>query len=268
MNRRAQTVVLALTFAILFVNAARAQMVFPTPQPTVTAENETWYLNGEPITYAGNLYYPAGAAIHFMPNEMVRSGFYRGIPLYTRTTIEPYSVVYVPLAGGRMQPYQRPRTGELTGTAGSVPNPLPVPPATVPQGGLIPQAAGAPSQTARIIPEQMPRPAVTEPIPPAPPDVSEPEKSVGTTGRVPPRPSHVRIGGRPQGTNSFFIEYEGVRWYPIGPPREIDVSRMVRLDDYHGFDVWAAPDDRRTIYIPATRGSALVVPYSRTRFAK
>lgn len=263
MNRRARTVLLALAFGIVATNAARSQIVVvPTPQPTVTAENETWYLSGEPITYAGNLYYPAGAAIHFMRNEMVRSGFYRGIPLYTRPTIEPYSVVYVPLAGGLMQPYQRPRTGELTGTAGSVPNPLPVPPATVPPGGLIPQAAGAPSQTARIIPEQLPRPAVTEPIPP--PVASEAAEPVGTAGRLPTRPSRVRIGGRPQGTNSIFIEYQGVRWYPVGPPRDIDVSRMVRLDDYQGFDVWT-PDDRRTIYIPVTRGSSLMVPYSRTR---
>lgn len=267
MNRRARMVLLALAFGILVANPARSQIVVvPTPEPTVTAENEPWYLNGEPITYAGNMYYPAGAAIHFMRNEMVRSGFYRGIPLYTRTTIEPYSIVYVPLAGGVMQPYQRPRTGELTGTAGSTPNPLPVPPATVPPGGLIPQAASAPSPTARIVPEQFPRPAVTEPVaPPAPTSASEASQPVGTTGRVPTRPSHVRIGGRPSGTNAIFIEYEGVRWYPMGPPREIDVSGMVRLPDYQGFEVWTDAGDKRTIYIPAARGSMLVVPYTRTR---
>lgn len=244
MNRRARTVLVALAFATLAGPIARSQVVVvPTPEPTVTAESESWYLNGEPIMYAGNLYYPAGAAIHFMPNEMVRSGFYKGIPLYIRPTLEPYSLVYVPLAGGLMQPYQRPRSGELTGTAGSIPNPLPVPPATVPPGGLLPQAAGPPSATARIIPEQMPRPAVIEPV----------------------SPPHVRIGGPPQGTNAIFIEYEGVRWYPAGTPREIDVSRMVRVGNYHGFDVWTAPDDRNTIYIPVTRGGALAVPYSRTR---
>lgn len=270
MNRRARTLLLALAFGIVARNAAHSQVVVvPTPQPTVTAEHEQWYLNGGPITYAGHLYYPAGAAIAFMPNEMVRSGFYMGIPLYTRTTIEPYSIVYVPLAGGRMQPYQRPRTGELTGTAGSEPNPLPVPPATVPPGGLTPQAAGAPSATALIVPRQMPRPAVTEPVPaptPEPPaSIGEIAQAVGTSGRVPSRSSHVSIGGRPQGTNAIFIEYRGVRWYPAGPPREIDVSRLVRLPDYQGFDVWSLSGDGRTIYIPVTRGSALAVPYTRAR---
>ena len=33
----------------------------------------------------------------FNGNEMVRSGFYRGVPIYTRTTEEPYSKVFVPL---------------------------------------------------------------------------------------------------------------------------------------------------------------------------
>ena len=68
----------------------------PTSPPTVTADNETWYVTNEPVMFAGNPYYPAGPSMHFLPNEMVLSGFFRGVPLYTRTTIEPYSVVLVP----------------------------------------------------------------------------------------------------------------------------------------------------------------------------
>ena len=119
MYRRALVATFSLVVAVSAANPAAAQSVLrPTPQPIVTAENEPWYLSGEPITYAGNLYYPAGAQVFFNPNEMVRSGFHMGVPLYTRTTIEPFSVVYVPLAGGRMQPYERPRAGELAGTSG------------------------------------------------------------------------------------------------------------------------------------------------------
>lgn len=92
-----------LTFAL--IPPAFAQMnMQPTRPPLVTAENERWYQAGEPVMFAGNIYYPAGAATHFNANEMIRSGSYRGIPLYTRTTIEPYSVVFVPIAGGLMQP--------------------------------------------------------------------------------------------------------------------------------------------------------------------
>ena len=61
----------------------------------------------ELIQFAGDLYYPAGAAVFFDGNTMVRSGHYNGVPLYTDTTLEPYSVVYVPLERGLMQPYER-----------------------------------------------------------------------------------------------------------------------------------------------------------------
>lgn len=181
-----------------------------------------------------------------------------GVPLYTRTTIEPYSIVYVPLAGGRMQPYQRPRTGELTGTAGSVPSTLPYPPATVPPRGLAPQAAGPPSQTALEVPVQLPRPIVVAPTP-------EPEGPVGTTGRVAPPPMHVQIGDKPEGTQSIFIEYEGRRWYPSGPPARLDRSGLVRLPDFLGFEVWAKSHDAGEILIPVTSGSDMAVTYTRTR---
>ena len=87
---------MALFTLALGVCPAYAQMLHPTPAPTVTAEEAPWYLNGEPITYAGNLYYPSGPQVYFNPNEMVRSGFYDGIPLYTRTTIEPFDPAVPP----------------------------------------------------------------------------------------------------------------------------------------------------------------------------
>lgn len=257
MNGRAASLVLAMSFVCLAAAQARAQLVIePTPLPTVTADNESWYLNGDPITHAGNLYYPTGAQVYFNANEMVRSGFFMGVPLYTRTTFEPYSIVYVPLEGGRLQPYQRPRTGELTGTAGSVPSTLPRPAATVPPRWLAAQAAGPPSQTAREIPVQIPRPNVTAPS--APPE----ETPVGTTGRA---PMHVNIGDEPQGTQSMFIEYDGRRWYPTGPPQRLDPSGLVRRPDFHGFDVWAPSADAQEILIPITRGSDMAVTYSLTK---
>ena len=189
MNRRARTPLLSVFLLVLTAFAASdipsAQVVMqPTPSPTVTAENEQWYLKGEPITYAGNLYYPSGAQIFFSPNEMVRSGFYQGIPLYARTTIEPYSIVYVPLAGGRMQPYERPRSGEIAGTAGSTPTTLPTPAMTVPPAGAASQAAGPPSETVRVVPVFVP---------------SRPEVE-GTSGTPSEAPAAVSTGGRTSST--------------------------------------------------------------------
>ena len=253
---------------VLAVASPGAQLLVQTPLPTVTADNEPWYLSGEPIMHAGNVYLPAGAQIYFNANEMVRSGFYMGVPLYTRTTLEPYSVVLVPLAGGRMQPYERPRTGELTGTSGSIPSALPAPPRTVPPAGLAPQAAGPPSETTQLLEMQWPRPDVVAPPvtqPQLPGRTESSPAEVGTGGRTPHVPMHVRIGGPPQGTNSIFVEYSGQRWYPRGSPEPIDASQLTRIGDFKGFDVWGNAHDPTVIFIPVTWGSTLAVTYTREK---
>ena len=103
---------LLLTSLLVAAAPAFAQIQSrPTDAPIVTADNESWYVNREPMQFAGDLYYPAGAAVFFNGNTMVRSGHYNGVPLYTDTTIEPYSIVYVPIQRGLMQPYERPRQG-------------------------------------------------------------------------------------------------------------------------------------------------------------
>ena len=62
----------------------------------------------------------------FNGNTMVRTGHYNGVPLYADATLEPYSIVYVPIGRGLMQPYERPRRGDLAGTTGSRPPSFPV----------------------------------------------------------------------------------------------------------------------------------------------
>ena len=78
----------------------------PTPVPLVTAENEPWYRDGSPIQWTGEFYYPAGAPQAFDPYAMAPAGSYHGIPLYTDTTVAPYTRVFVPIAGARVQPYE------------------------------------------------------------------------------------------------------------------------------------------------------------------
>src|SRR5436190_24222179 len=103
---RSIRLVLASAVLLSTVETSWGQLnIRPASAPLVTAEGEAWFRAGEPFVYSGGLYYPSGALIHFLPNEMVRSGMYRGVPLYSRTTIQPFSVVFVPIAGGLMQPY-------------------------------------------------------------------------------------------------------------------------------------------------------------------
>src|SRR5947208_6298554 len=138
--------VLALLLLTLVPAAvpARAQIQYrPTDVPIVTAENESWYVNREPIQFAGDLYYPAGATVFFNGNSMVRSGHFNGVPVYTDTTIEPFSIVYVPLSRGLMQPYERRRAGDIAGTTGSRAPSFPVNVAQ-PMSPIL-EAAGAPT---------------------------------------------------------------------------------------------------------------------------
>src|SRR5687767_2071711 len=82
---------------VAFVSPAWAQMQSrPTDPPLVTAANESWYALREPVQFAGELYGQAGPPVFFNGNTMVRSGHYNGVPLYTDTTVEPFSVVLVP----------------------------------------------------------------------------------------------------------------------------------------------------------------------------
>jgi hypothetical protein len=235
----------------------------PTPAPAITAENEGWYQRGEPIVFAGNLYYRAGAAIHFNPNEMVRSGAYEGVPLYTRTTIEPYSVVFVPIEGGRMQPFERPRSGELAGTSGSS---VPVLPVEIPMADSAPSMLQAPAPP--MVRSSANDLSTTAPTVPSASDGNaafERQRAsphVGTTGRVePPQPPlPVRRGA----ANGMFVDFNSSRWFTSGPPIPANSRALQRIGEYHGLPVYAAgKTSNSTIYIPVGRGIDALARFSK-----
>jgi hypothetical protein len=243
---------------------ANAQVVLqPTPDPLVTAERTEWYLAGEPITYDGFIYYPVGAPVHFNRYEMVRSGSFRGVPLYARTTLEPYSIVFLPLAGGVMQPYERRRSGDVAGTVGSTTPGLPVVIATRGERseGVIPQAPAPPVVTGAVAePETRTIPATgaTETVP-AP---------VGSSGRAPmvapPQPYEPLI--RPRGLNAVFVDFKGERWFLDGSALSLEGMSVTQIGSRHGFPVYATAPDATTIYIPVTRDAgSLATPFSTRR---
>jgi len=55
---RSLTVLLACLAA---VPAAAQGISQPTPPPIVTAENDAWYRQRQPVPFSGDTYYPAGA---------------------------------------------------------------------------------------------------------------------------------------------------------------------------------------------------------------
>ncbi len=249
---------LAVCFAIACGAAAAVHAqatLHPTPSPLVFADAEAWYQRGDPVMYGGNVYYPAGPQVHFNGDEMVRSGFFLGVPLYTRTTIEPYSMVFVPLAGGLMQPYERRREGELAGTAGSSAPSFPVASPSEPARVAVPLFAQAPG------PPMLGTAGTTYPYSVAAPAATESEAAAASIGAasVAPRP----LRRRPGSPNGIFVEFEHAKWFSSGPPRILDTARLSRVGTLGGFPVYSADRGGTTIYIPVAPGADLFAQYSR-----
>jgi hypothetical protein len=263
MNRTAGLIIYA-TFTACLARPALAQpTIRDTPPPVVSAESESWYVSGAPILQGGHYYYPAGPKVHFIPAEMVRSGDFRGIPLYVRTTIEPNSIVFVPLAGGMMQPYERPRDGELAGTVGSsapsfpvaLTSDSPLEDATRPA-----EAPGPPQFAGSREGEQfssVPQPTGTSGV----------ASTVETTNPASRRrlPGATRMRPRTDSANGIFIQYEDARWFSSGSPVAFDSSRFVRAGETDGIPIYRdRTGTQSTIYVPVARdATGLLAPYTK-----
>jgi hypothetical protein len=250
---------LLLTVALFVPAIALAQVdLKPTPAPTVTAESTSWYQVKAPIIFGGNTYYPAGAQIFFNGNEMVRSGYYQSVPVYTRTTEAPFSRIYVPLPGNLLQPYERRREGELAGTVGTSTPSFPVERSSDPVRDATasgpPQASGPPTGLS-------PLPSATDAPSATGPASSTPGTSSG------PQTTRAKAPSKRAGVTVVYIEYGGRKWYSNGPTVEFSPSRFKAIGEYHGLPVYA---DRKgtseKIYIPVEQGAdSLLAPYSRRR---
>jgi hypothetical protein len=259
MRRRA----LPIVFVLLLSGPAAAQTWQPTQPPLVTAENETWFRAGDAIEWNGALYTPTGVPQAFNRYQMVRAGSYRGIPLYTDTMLEPYSIVFVPIAGGRMQPYERPRTGALAGSAGSRMSAFPSAPSTEGAMGLTPEGfvvqAPGPPTFARAY-DLGPAP-VREPISPAVPVAAVPSTGssvplpAGTAGRI---TNVTNTAAAPTGLNNAWIDYNGRRWVSGGKAVELTAD-FAQAGEYRGSPIYQRRGDNVTIYVPTS--PSLVAPF-------
>jgi hypothetical protein len=252
-----RSLLLALTLLVPSIAVAQVDLK-PTPAPTITAEGAPWYQFKEPVIFGGNTYYPAGAQVFFNGNEMVRSGYYRGVPVYTRTTEGPNSKLYVPLPGKLLQPYERRREGELAGTVGTSTPSFPVERSTDPvsdaTAGGSPQASGPPTS---LTP------------PPAASDVPAGNvRPTATSDATPPSPApRTKPSRKRPAVTIVYIEYDSRKWYSSGPTVEYQPSRFRVIGKYHDLPVYADRTDKTgTIFIPVENSpDALLAPYSRKR---
>jgi hypothetical protein len=227
---------------------AAAQVYYqPQPRPIVTAESEQWFQLGEPITFEGDFYYPAGPREFFDGYVMVRTGSYRGVPLYVDSTIEQYSKVFVPVAGGLMQPYERRRAGELAGTTGSQAPSFPV--------SIAGESTAEPAIVARAAATSVGT-AGTTVVTGAP--AAGPPTALVSARNV------VEAGAKPKGLNEVYVTYAGYRWRAAGMAAPLKEGEYDVIGNYRGFPVYVEHGlgtDSRRIYLPSRPG--LIAPYER-----
>jgi hypothetical protein len=263
-------IVLCSVLAASPVYEAAAQInIRTTPPPIVTAENESWYLSGTPITYWGYIYYQAGPRIHFIATEMIRSGDFRGIPLYTRTTIEPFSVVFLPVGHGLLQPYERRRVGQLAGTTGSSAPSFPTAIGTDwgSEYDFGPQAPAPPRLGSDWPCEPCYRPVGTSGESGAGYSEEPVDIDFADPARIVNLATAQRAARRPDSVNGIFVTYQNQRWFSSGPPVPFDASEFVRTGDQDGLPIYRSRHgSQSTIYIPVLKEQTdTLAPYSKRK---
>src|SRR6476620_11174367 len=86
--------------------------------PVVNAAAADWQLNNDPIIVSSTLCQATRATRMFDGQVMVQVGVYQRVPVYADVTLEPNSVVYVPVARTPLRVYERRRDHDLAATTG------------------------------------------------------------------------------------------------------------------------------------------------------
>jgi hypothetical protein len=252
--------------ALLVSTSAFAQVQSrPTDPPLVSAASESWYQLREPMVLGNDVYYHAGAAVFFNGNVMVRTGHYNGVPLYADATMEPYSVLYVPIGRGQMQPYERKRQGPLAGMAGSRLSGFPL--RLLGDPGTI-VTATAPTQlpyTAGAIVSYTPETISFSPVPlPLPLPIPAAPVVVATAVDVAPPVFVAKVilsPTRAENNDGIWLRFENARWVSSGRA-EPRTGVFTQVGSYEGFPVLRRPGGGADqIFLPTRDG--LVAPYRR-----
>ena len=224
--------------AVLVPTVGSAQ-AYPlrTAPPEVTAAAADWQLNSQSIIVSSTIFQPTRATRMFDGQVMVQVGVYQGVPVYADVTLEPNSVLYVPVARNQLRVYERRRDHELAATTGSQTPSLPV------------------QNSARARAE---------------------ERVVGTTGSIvpagvgsgnaiphPPRSVMETIQRPRHGMNGVWLDFVGVRWYNSGVSASYSADRFSKVGEYRGFPVYVeTAGNKDTIWVQVTKGGPLA-PYSQ-----
>ena len=235
---RSGWVVVVLFVATLIPTVGMAQVYqFAPPPPQVTAASAEWQINGVPIQVDGVVYQPTALVRPFDRNVMTQVGVFDGVPVYADSTLEPYSILYVPVARG-MRTYERIRSGNLADTTGSRTPSFPV----ELDSGL--RSAPAAVGTSGSFVERKPVPSVTPNVPT--------RRVVGPVESLP----------LPRATDGVWIRYDGAKWYSDGEAASYSAERFTQVGTYAGFAVYRERNNMasRHIWVAAVKDGPLA-PY-------
>jgi hypothetical protein len=224
--------------AVLVPKVGSAQ-TYPhrTAPPAVNAAAADWQLNSEPIIVSSTLFQATRATRMFDGQVMVQVGVYQRVPVYADVTLEPNSVVYVPVARNQLRVYERRRDHDLAATTGSRTPAFPVE-----SSASAPAGERAVGTTGSIVPA-----------------------GVGPANAVPHAPHTVmETIQRPQrGTNGVWLDFVGARWYSSGASASYSADRFTKVGEYRGFPVYVETvGSKDTIWVQVTNGGPLA-PYAR-----
>jgi hypothetical protein len=199
---------LGLSVALFVPKTGSAQVYeFRSPPPAIDAAAAAWQVDSQLMLFAGLAYAPTREFRLFDAQVMTQIGVFKGVPIYADTTLEPWSVVYVPVGRARMRTYSRVR--EVAEDA------------RVATDAITVAGAGAIGTASMVVPA-----APRETVPDA------------VVDRVAPRPAPVERSRTPRPTDGVWLEFQGRRWYSDGEAASYSPERFIPIGDYHGFLVY------------------------------
>jgi hypothetical protein len=224
--------IVTLALAAPFPDSGTPQVYqAPTPPPAPATQYQPWQFEEEAIVVDGLIYYPTRERRFFDGAIMSQVSVYRGVPVYADVTLEPNSVVYLPVGRQLMRGYERRREGELAGTTGSR---VPAFPVAVASPGGSELTSGSDVQLVPAWSASTASMSGTRPLAPA-------YETALATDRVEtvPRPrTQIESIPRPRDNDGVWLEYAGTRWYSDGPAAPFDPDRFVEIGNYRGFPVY------------------------------
>jgi hypothetical protein len=266
---------LFLTVAVLFPKTGSTQVYqFRTPPPEVTAAAADWQVNSEPVLVGGLVYYPTRGFRFFDGQVMAQIGLFDRVPVYADTTLEPYSVLYVPIGRDRMREYERRRDGDLAGTTGSRAPSFPVqspsgqalrdrPVRGIGTAGTIEPSPLMDTVSAGVIPGPAPGSSAVGAAPAINPGATSSGGNSGSSDRERSRRPLLESIPGPGAANGVWLEFKGTRWYADGPAASFSPDRFEAVGEYRGFPVYRDKTTSKDAIWVATVKDGPLAPYSK-----